>query len=144
VSIFKKIGKAIGKIAHVALPILKLGAGFIPGVGGVASAVLNSKAGKLGAKGVTLGKRLDSTMKVLKASPVMPGGAVATPSGVVALNPGQRPPEQYSGSSSRLGTRVRKAVKKRKARRKTTTRKGRKSRLKFGSAAYRKKYLGHR
>jgi len=140
VSIFSKIGKAIGKIAKVALPVLKLGAGFIPGVGGVASAVLNTKLGKLGSKGVKLGQQVQSTMQQLKASPVMPGGAIATASGIVALTPGQRPPATFGGSRSSSSTKRRKKAKKRKA----ATHKRRKTRLKFGSAAYRKKYLGHR
>lgn len=142
-SIFKKIGKAIGKIAKGALPVLKLGVGFVPGVGSVASAVLNSKLGKLGSKAVRVGERMNSTMRMMKQSPVLPGGAVATPSGAVASS--GNPPAQYAGSGGGGGhLRKRRKTRKRTTRTKSYRRKSRGRKLKFGSAAYRRKFLGHR
>lgn len=138
-SFFKSIGKAFKSVAKVALPVLKIGAGVIPGVGGIASAVLNSKLGRLGQKGAKTFHQAQSTMQVLKASPVLPGGAVATPLGAVASS--GNPPLRYAGSGGG-GGRKRKRHVKRKTRRAGTKRRARK--LKFGSAAYRRKYLGHR
>lgn len=73
--------------------------------------------------------------QVFSSTPTMPGGAVATPSGVVpAVSP--TPPMQYAGS----GTRTKRSAPRRKkaSSRKTTKRK---TKLKFGSPAWRKKYM---
>lgn len=76
----------------------------------------------------------------LRASPVMPGGAVATARGPMAPSGGS-PPSRYGGS----------AGKRRAAARRITGRKKKKSggtkrrtRLKFGSPAWRKKYMKRR
>jgi len=79
---------------------------------------------------------LRSSTAILRASPVLPGGAVATANGPTPQS-SATPPSTFGG---RRKTR-RKAKRSRRAssRRRTTKRK-----LKFGSAAYRKKYLGAR
>jgi len=110
--------------------VASIGLGVIPGVGGVAGRLLATGAGKFAAKVVRTGQ---STAAVLKASPVMPGGAVSTPGGM--RPPMVNPPARFSGSG-RGGTR--KLTRRRKAT-SSPRRKGRK--LKFGSPAWRKKYL---
>lgn len=92
------------------------------------------------------GKRMPTATQ-LRRSPVMPGGAVATRSGT-ANRPPVAPMSLGGAASSLLGG-------KRKRRRKhgTSTRsrsrksygrkRGARRRLKFGSPAWRKKYLGH-
>jgi hypothetical protein len=84
-------------------------------------------------------------VRALQMSPVMPGGGVATSAGIMAPGGGV-PPAHYSGG-------VRATVHKRRkrsapSRKRSTARSSKKrsggKRLKFGSAAYRKKYLGHK
>lgn len=94
--------------------------------------------------GVALhGRALTMGTRMLRLSPVMPGGAVATPGGMVTQSGGALP-LAYSGSSSVMSP----AKKRRKRRSTSTKRKSAKRRkggrkLKFGSPAWRKKYLGH-
>lgn len=87
---------------------------------------------------------MPSTADVLSSSPTMPGGGWATPDGVQP--PSSRlPPLWFGGNGPAGGTRKRKASKKRKASSKRSSAKkagGRK--LKFGSPAWRKKYLKKR
>jgi hypothetical protein len=110
--------------------VASIGLSVIPGVGGVAGRLLQTGVGKFGAKVLRTGQ---STAQVLRASPVMPGGAVSTPGGMKA--PMVNPPARFSGSSG--GGPMRR--KKRKATRAAPRRKGRK--LKFGSKAWRAKYV---
>lgn len=113
--------------------VASIGLSVIPGVGGVAGKLLATGAGKFAAKVVRTGQ---STAQVLRASPVMPGGAVSTPGGMRA--PMVTPPARYSGAGPKAhGT-------KRKKRKATSSprRKGRK--LKFGSKAWRAKYVKRR
>lgn len=77
--------------------------------------------------------------QVLRASPVLPGGAYATASGPMPKS--NTPPRTYGGkrTAKKSYTRKKSRAKARKGGTRKRTRK-----LKFGSAAYRKKYLGHR
>lgn len=157
--LFSFIGKAAKGIAHLAGGVLRAGILPIPfgGVAGkVAGALLHAKAPGghtalkmrignpmiLRAKSGTLVSRVSTpngirtvpTITALRSSPVMPGGAVATKSGVVSRGGGKT------------------ATPRRKRRLSTSTRRSRKPsgrkrsgarKLKFGSPAWRKKYLGH-
>ena len=76
---------------------------------------------------------------VLRAVPIMPGGAVATSSGIAPR--GAPLPAQLGGSSA--GGTKRKRRKSTTKRRASSGRKRRGRKLKFGSPAWRKKYLGH-
>lgn len=78
------------------------------------------------------------TARLAQLSPVLPGGAIATRNGPIAGT--GAPPISYGGSSSTL---PRKKRRKSSRARSTKKRTGRKRRLKFGSPAWRKKYLGH-
>lgn len=158
--LFSFVGKALKGISKVA--------GFIPGIGSTVSKItgtvgnlLDHKApmstttaklsaisrygGGAGAQGVVYmrGNAPQGAAgalnqpQVLRASPVLPGGAVATASGPAPKT--SAPPRSYGGKRS--STKRRKTTTK-KRRGGTTRKKARK--LKFGSAAYRKKYLGHR
>jgi hypothetical protein len=149
---FSFLGKALKTVSKVA--------GFIPGVGGTISKVtgtvgnlLDHKAPMattqlkmrvnnpviLRAADPAMGSGSLMTAAGMRSSPVLPGGAVATRSGPVARK--ANPPRTFGGSGGK-STRRRTSSRKAKARKtgpRRTTRK-----LKFGSAAYRKKYLGHR
>jgi hypothetical protein len=155
VGLFSFVGKALKGISKVA--------GFIPGIGGTISKVtgavgnlldhkkpLSTTGNKLNMavlkQGVSImrGNSVQSTPStygpstsaaVLRMSPVLPGGAVATPSGPAPKT--SSPAKSYRGSSSTKRRKAKKKVAKRGATRRTTRRK-----LKFGSKAYRKKYLG--
>lgn len=154
---WKKFKKVVGGVA-------KLGLSVIPGVGGVAasaaSKLLNAKklagAANIIDKAKTVGKFANiakggfrSTGHVLKMSPVMPGGAVATPYGPQVAPENGFPPGYYGGGLSGFlkpkRRKPRKAgVKKRVTARKRTSSKKRTSsgrRLVFGSPAWRKKFL---
>lgn len=170
-SIFKGIGKAVGGIAKIGSFALKSGLVPLP-FGGTAGrlvgGLLASKApgghsqlklqipplvlrGKsVSMKPITLagGARMPTATQ-LRRSPVMPGGAVATKSGTV--NRPATAPLSLGGSSGGLksggrkrkrrrigGTSTRRSYRKSSGRKRTRRRK-----LKFGSAAWRKKYLGH-
>ena len=83
----------------------------------------------------------------LRASPVMPGGGVATSQGIMAPG-GGAPPNQFGGSRRSSGGRKRKR-KSSAARSSSRARSGSKRRkggrrLKFGSPAWRKKYMKRR
>lgn len=110
--------------------ILKSVVGSIPVVGGVAKGIISVGETLLSHKqpvgGTARGKvnvfpvaPSSSTSGILSASPVMPGGGIATPMGV-APQPAGNPPSHY-GSSRRSGKR-----KKRKATSRTRSRSARK------------------
>ena len=80
------------------------------------------------------------TASLLSQSPVMPGGGVATPSGTVGAM--ANPPKTYGGSHRSTRKTKRRTI--RAAHRSTKRKKKSSRRLKFGSPAYRKKYLGHK
>jgi hypothetical protein len=155
----KGIAKGVGAVAKVGVKGLSVagGLGILPGgalVGKAAGALLAAKspntitATKVNAMGI-LGMavpilRAKTPMqrtvsapvtRVQQLSPVMPGGAVATAGGIMPAS--AAPPVSYGGRSTtkkrRTTSRKRKPAKRRTVKR----------RLKFGSAAYRKKYLGH-
>lgn len=95
-------------------------------------------AGRMTARATTPYRTASSTARLAQLSPVLPGGAIATRSGPTAASGAT--PMTYGGSSS---TSPRKKRRKSSRARSTTKRTGRKRRLKFGSPAWRKKYLGH-
>lgn len=172
---FSFIGKAIGSVAKVAVGAAKIAAPLALGGplgavgsqllgkvgGGLLRSVIHSKApmSSTPLKINILGSNRSipilrakpggalSTPRIAAASPVMPGGAIATAQGIMAPG-GGLPPSTYGGrrtggkkrkrrsSSSRRSSRARSSGKRRSGR------KGRK--LKFGSPAFRRKYLGHR
>jgi len=160
----KGIGKVVGGAVKVGLGAAKLagGLGLIPGgglIGKLAGGLLAAKRPMssptlmqaqrlpipiLRAKTpvATVGFRPGGTMVTTRAqqlSPVLPGGAIATRSGPVAAS--GTPPATFSGSVSK--PRKRRKAKRSRARSSTKRRRsGRK--LKFGSPAWRKKYLGKR
>lgn len=155
---WRKFKKVVGGVAKVGLSV-------IPGVGGVAGGLagklLNAKklAGaaniidkaKTGGKIFNIAKgEFRSTSQVLRMSPVMPGGSVATPYGVAPAPDGAFPPGYYGGGLSGFvkpkRRKPRKAATKRRTsstRKRTASRKRVSSgrRLTFGSPAWRKKYL---
>lgn len=152
--LFSFVGKALKGVAKVA--------GFIPGIGGTISKVAGTVGNLLDAKksmGTTQAKlkqavllrgnpnplRGKSTMtggwlgaSVLRSTPIMPGGAVSTPQGIMASG-GGAPPVSFGGARSSSSGRKRKSSRKR-----STPRKRRKAKLKFGSPAWRKKYMRKR
>lgn len=156
--LFSFVGKVLKGVSKVA--------SFIPGIGGtvskvtgavgnlldhkqpMATAALKSqtiaRAGPTSSMGTTpwggvniYGGKGVTTPAVLRASPVLPGGAVATSSGTAPRM--SNPPATLRSRSA--PKRRKAAAKKRKS---STKRRSTRKRLKFGSAAYRKKYLGHR
>lgn len=85
---------------------------------------------------------------VLRASPVMPGGAVAHPRGIAPKT--HSPPATYGGVVSAAAGGGRKRKRRRSSsstthrrRKRGTSHRRRGRKLKFGSPAWRKKYLGH-
>lgn len=158
----KGIGKVVGGAAKIAG-----GLGLIPGgglIGRLAGTLLAAKApmsspktigqsipvlrgkspilriaGQVLTRTAQAGRPVVSTPRLQQMSPVLPGGAIATRSGPVASS-GATPPMSYSGSVS--PTRRRKKRSTSRARSGKKRRRGGK-RLKFGSPAWRKKYLGH-
>ena len=159
----KGVAKGIGGVAKIGVGLARSGLVPIPGLslaGKLAGTLLQHKAPMAstitkvalrspilmrGASPLRYQKATTTTYggtrppaPVLRASPVLPGGAYATPSGIASRS--STPPWAYAGSSSGV---KRRATKRRKAKaRKARTDKRRTRRLKFGSAAWRKKYLG--
>lgn len=145
-SFLSGIGKFIGKVAKVALPVLKLGVGFIPGVGGIASKVLALGSVK---KAIQIEKSVKGAANAFKG--VMPGGAPITgPPPVLRLGTASIGPlmavkhartvhkvASYGRTTPKKRAKARKAAPKKRAKARKAT--GRK--LKFGSPAWRKKYL---
>lgn len=159
----KGIGKVVGGAVKVGLGAAKIagGLGLIPGgglvgkvagtllaakrpmsspkmtsVGSLPIPVLRAKTSPMGARPLTV---LRSTPRLQQMSPVLPGGAIATRSGPVSVS--GIPPMSFGGSAS--------PAKKRKRRKSSRARSSKKRRrggrrLKFGSPAWRKKYLGKR
>jgi hypothetical protein len=171
VGLFGFVGKLLGGVAKVGLGLagkiapLAIGGPLGGAVGTIAGSLLHAKSpmssgplkinvlGKFGVP-ITRGQnptptRLPGgglmTRPVLRASPVMPGGGVATSQGIMAPG-GGLPPASYGGRKASSGKRRKRRSSS--SRRSSHARKGRKRsggrKLKFGSAAYRKKYLGHR
>lgn len=87
-----------------------------------------------------------STPRIAAASPVMPGGSIATSQGIMAPGGGV-PPSTYGGRATGGGRKRkrRSTASRRSSRARSSGRRRKGSRkLKFGSRAYRQKYLGHR
>jgi hypothetical protein len=170
VGFFSFIGKAVKSVAHVVGSVAKVAAPLALGgpLGAVAGklgssllgSVLHSKSPMSGTplKINILGSNRSipilrakpggmpvSTPRIASASPVMPGGSIATPQGIMAPGGGV-PPSTYGGSRSSGGKRRRRSTSSRRSSHARSSKKRRsgKRKLKFGSAAYRKKYLGHR
>jgi len=128
--IFKKVVKTVGKVAGTALGVASV---VVPGpagriVAGISGKLAGVKSAYRRVNAVQLaysGARPPGLLQ--KVSPIMPGGAVASY--------GQGIPPILRGSGKR---RKRKASRKRSSTRRT----GRK--LKFGSPAWRKKYMRKR
>lgn len=115
--------------------IASIGLSVIPGVGGVAGKLLGTGVGRFASKAVKVGQ---STAQVLKASPVMPGGAVASPGG---MRPAMaNPPARYGSGGGPRKRRLSSIVGRKRKR--AGAKRGRK--LKFGSPAWRAKYLKKR
>jgi hypothetical protein len=96
---------------------------------------------------ITAGAVRIPTATQLRRSPVMPGGAVATRGGV-ANRPAVAPMSLGGAGSSRSGGTTRRRKKRsastaRRSRRSSARRRTGRRKLKFGSPAWRKKYLGH-
>lgn len=166
----KGVGKAIGGAVKLGVGVAKFGlqSGLLPIPGGglvgkVAGTLLASKRPMSNPKmtaapqllnvptllrakpGPTLMKatsilaRTVSTPRMQQMSPVLPGGAIATKNGPVAMNGGS-PPLNFSGSASPSRKRKKRSTSRKRS---SAKRRGRKRKLKFGSPAWRKKYLGH-
>lgn len=158
--LFSFIGKALKGVSKVA--------GFIPGVGGTISKVTGTVGGLLDHKkpmnkpmlrdprlargnAVQSGWGVAMTPQVLRGTPIMPGGAISTPSGIVPSR-GGAPPLSYAGGSRSRGGALRGmtgATRRRKKRSSARRASGRKRstsgrRLKFGSAAWRARYMKKR
>lgn len=171
--LFSFVGKAVKGIAHIAGGVLRSGLVPLP-LGGVAGrllgGLLHAKApmghgqlklsipplvlrGKTYRPNVTIGTShgmvTRPTITAIRKSPVLPGGAIAHPRGVIPR------PLGLQGSAAAL-TASGKPKRRRHRRRSSSAssssrrshagsgkRRTRKRRLKFGSPAWRKKYLGH-
>lgn len=154
------IVRGVGKVAKVGLGAVKIASSLgvpIPlgGLAGkLAGQILAAKApmarpavnvARAGGSAILRAKTpmvffkpgISSTARAAQMSPVMPGGAVATPTGIAPAS-GGTPPLQYGkrGSSSRKRKRKSTARKRSSSSRRRGGRK-----LKFGSPAWRKKYL---
>lgn len=135
-SLFKKVGKFFKKVAKVALPVLKFGVGFVPGVGSLAAKALQLGSVKKGLAVARAVKGAGAALRPTVAPPSSPGAAL------VALKHA-RHPHKVAGSrraaAPRRATRRRTVTPRGVVRRTTRKRTGRK--LKFGSPAWRKKYM---
>lgn len=152
----KGVAKGIGAVAKVGIGVAKFGlaSGLLPipggGLIGKASSLLLAKRPMsttmqkfpmstpiLRAKS-PLTRAVSSVARLQQLSPVLPGGAIATVRGPVPQ--AGTPPLTFSGAAS---TTVRRKRKKSKRRKSSYKRRSRGRKLKFGSPAWRKKYLGH-
>lgn len=164
---FSFLGKAAKGIAHVVGGVAKVAAPLALGgpLGGAAGSILGHllhskspmsasplKINVAGRASVPIlrakapaAPTFHSSVRALQASPVMPGGGVATSAGIMAPG-GGLPPAHYGGRSGGGGKRKRRSSASRASSRKRNGKKrgggGRK--LKFGSPAWRKKYMRKR
>lgn len=121
------LGAKSGTTAHTATKVQTLGSGLL------------TKPPPTFSFHTPFGVPLKIPRAILSSSPVMPGGGIATPQGIMAPGGGV-PPLTFGKSSRGLGGKKRR---RRKGKR-TTTRARRRStgrKLKFGSPAWRKKYM---
>lgn len=163
-SIFKGIGKVVGGVAKIGVGALRSGLIPLP-LGGVAGgilgrALLHSKApmgtsalklqippltvrGKTLRPVVKIGSTSVPTLTALRRSPVMPGGAIATRTGVASRPLTAAAPLGTTGGGTKRRRKKTGASTRRRSRSSSGKKRSRSRRLKFGSPAYRKKYLGH-
>jgi hypothetical protein len=150
VGLFSFVGKALKGISKVA--------GFIPGVGGTISKITGSVGGLLDHKRPMSNPRVSNPMiargktwsrsstpgffgtRTIRMSPVMPGGAISTTRGMVTQSGGAIP-LTFGGSSTAMAPARRKRRKMARASARRRTRRASGRRLKFGSPAWRKKYM---
>jgi hypothetical protein len=172
VGLFSFVGKALGSVAKIGFNIAtgNIGGAITQGLGllhstkapmsGVplklrvlqqygaqiarGNATQAMPGGAAMVNGITGARRPIMTAKTIRLSPVLPGGSIATRAGPVAMKGGV-PPASYGGGS-RSGPR--KKHRSRSSRRSSSGRSGRKRsggrKLKFGSPAWRKKYVKKR
>lgn len=145
-SIFSKIGKAIGKVVKKALPIVKFGIGFVPGVGSIASKLL---ASGVGVKAQKIVATIEKGQSVLKLGGGMPGVTTgpAPPSvgqHILAVKHARTTHKVAHLLKRASGTKKKKRATVATRARRTVKAKPRKSRLKFGSPAWRKKFIKKR
>jgi len=129
----KGITGAVGNLLDSKSPMSGTGA-KISALGNTSVAVLRGKTGGALWQQMALAKMAkpsQSTPTLQAQSPVLPGGAIATASGGI----------MNAGGGTIGAVKRRKPAKRKKAKAKT---KKRKTKLKFGSKAWRKKYLGHK
>lgn len=148
------IGLGVGALKSGLLPI-PFGGKF----GALAGALLRSKApgghsqlklqipplvvrGKTLRPVVKIGMESRPTLTALRRSPVMPGGAIATRTGVASRPLTGAAPIGTTGGTKRRRRKAG-ASTRRKSRSSYGKKRTRRRRLKFGSPAWRKKYLGH-
>jgi hypothetical protein len=157
----KGIAKVVGGVAKVAAP-LALG-GPLGGVaGGILGNLLHSKSPMsatplkirvAGGQSIPILRAktpnpvIHSSAAVLRQSPTMPGGSFASPAGIMAPG-GGLPPATYGGRKATGGGKKRKRRSSSSAR-SSRARSGKKRKsggrkLKFGSPAWRKKYMKRR
>lgn len=172
--LFSFVGKAIGGIGKLAVGALRSGLVPLPfggAAGRILGGLLHAKApmghgqlklqlrspllirGKTMVRSVAVstphGVRHVATATALRKSPVLPGGAIAHPKGVLNRPLGLQAggvPLTASGKPKRKRRRRASGTYRTSSRRSRSSsqRSGhRKRRLKFGSPAWRKKYLGH-
>lgn len=139
------VAKGVGKVVKTALPLVKFGAGFIPGVGGVVSKVL-----ALGA--VKKGLHLEQTIKKQGSAfrGIMPGGASIAPpapvlrastAGITPLVAVKHARTVHKVASYGRATPARRKARKAKPAKRAAAKRRTGRKLKFGSPAWRKKYL---
>jgi hypothetical protein len=165
--LFSFVGKALKTVSKVA--------GFVPGIGGTISKIAKVGGNLLDhkrpmakpmltqpqvARGNVTQMGYGYTPQVLRATPVLPGGAVSTPSGIRPAD-GKPTPHRFTAAERAQRRAANKVYaremrsqgpmpgrrKKRTAatkRRSTTRRKSSGRKLKFGSPAWRKKYMKRR
>lgn len=165
--LFGSIGKLFGGVAKVALkvaPSLIPGGSVVKNLAGTALNLLHHKspmastpmkinmAGRmpipiLRGQNPMIQTARQSSPAVLRASPVMPGGGIATSQGIMAPG-GGLPPATYGGRKGGSGSRKRKHRSRSSSsssrKRSTGKRKSGGRKLKFGSPAWRKKYMKRR
>lgn len=160
---FSFIGKALGTVAKVATSVIP-GGSVVKSLAGIAGHLLQHKAPMsttpqkisiaslhganiLRARPSYIPHTVPISPQVLRQSPVMPGGSWATPQGIMAPG-GGLPPASYGSLRGNTGRRKKKrrSSSSRKSSRARTgsKRRGGGRRLKFGSPAWRKKYMKRR
>jgi hypothetical protein len=166
VGLFGSIGKFLGGVAKVAVkvaPSVIPGGSVVKNLAGTALNLLHHKTPMSSTPmKIQMANRMPipilraqtpaaraaiSSPAVLRASPVMPGGSVATSQGIMAPG-GGLPPATYGGS--RQGSSGRKRKRRSPSSSRSSRARGGKSqrskgrKLKFGSPAWRKKYMKRR